>query len=187
MTNHAQQGYTLIELVVVLAIAGLLVFTTLTGIGTQNATARFGAQVEDIKTAIRGVQTEAASGRGDGIPVDNQIYASGILFSTSNYKIYRLSATTKSWINISTVSLPDGLTLSFSSGWSPTGLAFTVPNERYPSVAAYTKSYSDPSLYDPTNLADRGTVTITVNNAQGHRANITYDTWGGRLSSQIVQ
>jgi prepilin-type N-terminal cleavage/methylation domain-containing protein len=185
MTKHAQKGYTLVELVVVIAIAGLLVFTTLTGISNQNETARFGAQVEDIKTAIRGIQTEAASGRGDSIPVGQQIYASRITFAANSYTTYRLSGTTKSWSSIATVTMPTGFSLS--AGWASASLVFTVPNDHFPSVASYTTVYADPNSYDPTNQSDRGTVTLTVNSGLGHSATITYNAWGGTLTSAISQ
>lgn len=177
----SERGYTLVELVVVIAIAGVLTMAALQGIGNPSELARFGTQVEEIKGVIHQVQNEATAGKADGLAPGQSLFADRLTFQESSYTLER-TADSRNWIPVATINLPSGISLSPAG----TQLVFTAPNERYPSVATYSASLSDPSTYDPSNQSQRQEVVLTLSSLR-HRATITIDAFGGRVSSRIIQ
>jgi prepilin-type N-terminal cleavage/methylation domain-containing protein len=178
--SRNESGYTLIELVIVIALAGVLVAASLTGIGGRGDLARFSTQVEEIKDVIRRTQNETMSGKADGLAPGESLFGTRVVFAGSSYSIDR-TADSSSWTTVATVNLPQGIEVSEQT------LFIAAPSSRSSSVATYSTTFNNMASYDPTDQTQRQTVVIELTARGNHRATITVDTFSNRLSSQIIQ
>lgn len=147
MKIHKQRGYTLVEMVVVLAIVGLLAALTVAIFNLQKVN-NFNKQSEELVSALRKAQSQAATGE------NNDEY--GISFSSGSYTTYRIDTATATQTSIATTTV-SGTTISTSITPSASQVTFLR-------VSGQTKNATSATITMTLNGTSR-TKVIIVNAA----------------------
>lgn len=201
--RHRAQGFTLIEIIMVLAISSLLMLILLGGYGSTRQRAQFQDGVERVVSLLEQVQTEANSTlnlESGSNNVNRVLLGRAVRFDSSNpeeLEIILLTADNSS--SLANISAETERTFSI-----PWGVGFTddVGTQTDADVVAYTRSLSNgtlnthvfdlnggaldvPALYG-IGTADTRTATYEFTNPEGFRAVVTVNADTGEVSREYL-